>query len=151
MKKIWIPSLFVSVLLALCLCLSVTMLVFGPSESAANEQLSEKPAIKNQDGSFNFDYLSQLQSYVNDRFYLRQKMISADRKLSSVLGVSGEDSVILGKEGWLFFEKTLADYTDTAPMSTRELFSAASNVALMEEYCKKNGKAFTFKRVKAEG
>lgn len=144
MKNSLTSALFVGVFMALCLCLSMTTLVFGPSESAANEQLSEKPAVKNQDGSLNTDYLSQLQSYVNDRFYLRQKLISMDRQLSSILGVSGEDSVILGKDGWLFFEKTLADYTDTAPMSNRELFSAASNVALMEEYCKKNGKEFTF-------
>jgi len=144
MKNSLISALFVGVFLALCLCLSVTTLVFGPSESAANEQLSEKPAVKTEDGGLNTDYLSQLQSYVNDRFYLRQKLISVDRKLTGVLGVSGEDSVILGKDGWLFFEKTLADYTDTDPMSNRELFSAASNVALMEEYCKKNGKDFTF-------
>lgn len=144
MKDSLTSALFVGVLLALCLCLSVTTLVFGPSGSAANEQLAEKPALKTEDGSFNKDYLSQLQSYVNDNFYLRQKLISVDRKLTSLLGVSGEDSVILGKDGWLFFEKTLADYTDTNSMSNRELFSAASNVALMEEYCKKNGKEFTF-------
>ena len=144
MKNSLTSALFVGVMLALCLCLSVTTLVFGPSGSAANEQLAEKPALKAEDGSFNKDYLSQLQSYVNDSFYLRQKLISVDRKLTGLLGVSGEDSVILGKDGWLFFEKTLADYTDTDPMSNRELFSAASNVALMEEYCKKNGKDFTF-------
>lgn len=144
MKNSMTSALFVGVMMALCLILSVTTLVFGPSQSAANEQLSEKPAVKNQDGSLNTDYLSQLQSYVNDRFYLRQKLISMDRQLSRLLGVSGEDSVILGKDGWLFFEKTLADYTDTDPLSNRELFSAASNVALMEEYCNKNGKAFTF-------
>lgn len=144
MKNPIISALFVGVFMALCLTLSVTTLVFGPSESAANEQLSEKPAIKNEDGSFNTDYLSGLQSYVNDRFYLRQKLISMDRKLTGLMGVSGESSVILGKDGWLFFEKTLADYTDTDPLSNRELFSAASNVALMEEYCEKNGKEFTF-------
>ena len=144
MKNSLMSALFVGAFLALCLCLSVTTLVFGPAGSAANEQLAEKPALKTEDGAFNKDYLSQLKSYVNDNFYLRQELISVDRKLSSLLGVSGEDSVILGKDGWLFFEKTLADYTDTDPMSTRELFSAASNVALMEEYCNKNGKEFTF-------
>ena len=143
MKNSLTSALFVGVFLALCLVLSLTTLIFGPSQSAANEQLSEKPVLKNEEG-LNTDYLSQLQSYVNDRFYLRQKLITMDRQLSSLMGVSGESSVILGKDGWLFFEKTLADYTDTAPLSNRELFSAASNVALMEEYCKKNGKDFTF-------
>ena len=144
MKNSLTSALFVGVFVALCLVLSVTTLVFGPSDSAANEQLSEKPTIKNEDGSFNTDYLSQLQSYVNDRFYLRQKLITADRKLTALMGVSGESSVILGKDGWLFFEKTLPDYTATDDLSQTDLFCAASNVALMEEYCKKNGKDFTF-------
>ena len=144
MKHPIISSLFIGVLLALCLSLSLTTIIFGTSDSAANEQLSEKPEIKDPEGGINTDYLSQLQNFFNDRFYLRQKLISMDRRMSSTLGVSGESSVILGKDGWLFFEKTLSDYTGTDPMSNRELFSAASNVALMEEYCLRNGKDFTF-------
>ena len=137
-------SIFIGIFLALSLSLSVGMLAFGTSGAAANERLAEMPSIKTEDGRINTDYLSQLQSYVNDRFFLRQELITLDRRLSSFLGVSGEDSVIAGKDGWLFFAETLDDYTGTDLMSSRELFSAASNVALMEEYCRTNGKEFTF-------
>ena len=130
----------IGVFLALCLTLSVSTMLFGPSSSAANEMLSEKPSIKTEEGKINTEYLAQLQDYVNDRFNLRQYLISADRKLSSFLGVSGESKVLLGKDGWLFFEETLDDYAGVDPMTNRELFSAASNVALMEEYCRNNGK-----------
>ena len=137
-------TIFIGVFLALCLTLSVSTMLFGPSSSAANEMLSEKPSIKTEEGKINTEYLAQLQDYVNDRFNLRQYLISADRKLSSFLGVSGESKVLLGKDGWLFFEETLDDYAGVDPMTNRELFSAASNVALMEEYCRNNGKEFTF-------
>ena len=144
MKNKVFLALFAGVFLALCLSLSLGTLVFGPAGAAANERLAELPSIKTEDGRINTDFLQQLQSYVNDRFFLRQKLITLDRRMSNALGVSGESSVIAGKDGWLFFTQTLGDYTGTEPMSTRELFSAASNVALMEEYCRTNGKEFTF-------
>ena len=136
--------IFIGVFLALCLSLSIGTLLFGPAEAAANERLADLPSIQTEEGRINTDYLSQLQNYVNDRFFLRQKLITLDRRMSSLLGVSGESSVIAGKDGWLFFADTLDDYTGTGLMSSRELFSAASNVALMDEYCRANGKEFTF-------
>ena len=144
MKNKIFKLLFVSAFLVLCLSLSVGTLIFGPASAAANERLADMPTFKTKEGSINTDYLSQLQSFVNDRFFLRQKLITVDRRISNLLGVSGEDSVIAGKDGWLFFADTLGDYTGTGLMSGRELFSAASNVALMDEYCRRTGKEFTF-------
>lgn len=144
MKNKLISILFAGAFLLLCLSLSVGTLLFGTSDAAANEKLADMPAFKTEEGKFNTDYLAQLQSFVNDRFFLRQKLITLDRRLSNLMGVSGEDSVIAGKDGWLFFADTLGDYTGTGLMSGRELFSAASNVALMDEYCRRSGKEFTF-------
>lgn len=143
MKNKMMNTLFVCAFLLLCLSLSIGTLLFGPAGAAANEKLAEFPALQTDVG-FNTDYFAHLQKFVNDRFFLRQKLITMDRRISNALGVSGEDSVIAGKDGWLFFTETLGDYTGTDPMSTRELFSAASNIALMDEYCRKNGKEFTF-------
>ena len=135
--------LFIAAFLVLCASLSIGTWIFGPAQAAANEKLAEMPAFVTEEG-INWDYLSQLQSFVNDRFFLRQKLITLDRRFSNLLGVSGEDSVIAGKDGWLFFADTLGDYTGTELMTNRELFSAASNVALMESYCRSTGKEFTF-------
>ena len=144
MKNKIFSLMFVGLFLLLCLSLSVGTLLLGPSDAAANERLAEMPSVRMEDGSLNTEYLTQLQDYFNDRFFLRQKLITLDRRMSNLLGVSGESSVIAGKDGWLFFAQTLDDYTGTGRMSGRALFSAASNVALMEEYCRVNGKEFTF-------
>ena len=143
MKNKITSIIFIAFFLALCLCLSIGTLVFGPAEAAANEKLAEFPTVKTEEG-VNWDFLADLQKYVNDRFFLRRKLITLDRRMSSALGVSGEDKVIAGKAGWLFFADTLPDFTGTGLMSSRELFGAASNVALMDEYCRKTGKEFTF-------
>ena len=144
MKRNIIYPLFVAVFLLLCLSLSLGTLLLGTSGAAANERLAEMPSLRTEAGRINTEYLGQLQSYVNDRFFLRQKLITLDRRMSHLLGVSGEDNVIAGTDGWLFFAETLGDYTGTGMMSSRDLFSGASNVALMEEYCRRNGKEFTF-------
>lgn len=43
------------------------------------------------------------------------------------------DRVILGREGWLFFADSLAEFTGAAPMSDRELWAAARCLALVRE------------------
>ena len=143
MKKLCYGA-FAAILLILCLSMSVGMLVFGPSQPGANEQLSQLPAIKTEEG-WNADYLNQLQTYVNDRFFLRQELISTEHALTgAVFGTSGSDSVILGKDGWLFYGSTLGDFTGTETLSPRELYSVANNLQIMQRYCDDQEKAFLF-------
>ena len=143
MKKV-LYGLFVGLFLALCLTLSVGMLLTPTADAAANEQLAQAPQLQNAEG-INTEYLADLESWVNDRFFLRNSLISADRWLmGNLLATSGEPDVVLGKDGWLFFQPTVADYTGTAPMSDRDLHYAAHNLSLMARYCKDSGKDFLF-------
>lgn len=145
MKQKIAHILFLGAFLALCLLPSLGLLAAGPSEAGANEQLSEAPVLTDEEGKLNTDYLSDLSGWVNDRFFLRQELISADRWISAhILGTSGESGVILGSEGWLFYADTLNDYAGADPMTDRELFSAAKNLSLMAEYCRENGREFLF-------
>ena len=145
MRKNVFFIIFIAVFLAISLTLSVGMAVFGESQAGANERLSDAPELKSKEEKLNMDYLSELRSWVNDRFFLRQELISLDNRLSvAAFGTSGADSVIVGKDGWLYYADTLNDFTGLEPMTDRELFSAAKNVSLMAEYCRENGKDFTF-------
>lgn len=136
--------LFIAVFLGLCLVLSLGMLIAGPSQAGANERLADAPQLMTQDG-VNADFLSDLADWVNDRFFLRQELISLEHWLTAnLLGTSGDDGVILGTEGWLYYADTLADYTGTDPMTERELYSAAKNLSLMAGYCRERGSAFLF-------
>lgn len=145
MKKQVLPVCFLAVSLFLCLVLSVGIVFDGPSQAGANEQLSERPQLRTEEGAVNWDYLSQLSDWFRDRFFLRQELISLDHWLSAKLfSTSGDPGVILGREGWLYYTDTLADYTGTDPMSDRELFAAANNLALMADYCREQGREFLF-------
>lgn len=145
MKKKLFFSLFLGLFFLLSLTLSVGMLLAGPSEAGANEKLSDAPQWTDQEGNWNADYLSHLSDWIGDRFFLRQELISLDNWLTArVLGTSGEDKVILGKDGWLFFTDTLGSYTGTGGLTDRELYSAAKNLQLMQLYCRSQGKDFAF-------
>lgn len=135
---------FIALFLCVGIVLSCGMILFGESKAGANETLSGMPSLF-VDGKLNDDFFSQLATYVNDRFFLRQELISANNWLSAKLfSVSGSDSVILGKNDWLYFESTLDDYMGVNALTERDIFAAANNVRLMQEYCESKGIKFAF-------
>lgn len=136
---------FVGAVFLLSLALAVGMLFTGPSQAGANEVLSDPPALRNSDGRWNVDFLSDTAQWFSEHFFLRQELISWNNRLAALIfGVSEADDVILGTDGWLYYGQTLEDYTGTASMPERELFSAARNLALMAEYCREQGRDFLF-------
>lgn len=145
MKKNVLFASFLILCLCLCLCLSVGILICGPSQAGANEQLADTPTLVTEDGAFNKDFLSQLDSWIRDHFFLRQELISIDHLLSAKLfRTSGDSGVILGSDGWLYYTDTLADYTGTDPMTDGELSAAARNLSLMADYCQEQNRQFLF-------
>ena len=146
MKKHLPYAVFTALILLLCLIPSLGMLLpAGEAAAGGNQTLSRAPALRNAEGNWNSEYLAQIQDYAGDNFYLRQDMITAWSALNAkVLGSSITEDVVLGKDGWLYFADTLPDYTGLAPMTDREIFSAARNLALISEYCESQGAEFLF-------
>ena len=145
MKKNLISICFLAITLCLCLSLSIGILFAGPSQAGANEQLADTPVLITEEGAFNTAFLSELSDWIRDHFVLRQELISLDHWLSArVFHTSGDPGVLLGSDGWLYYTDTLADYTGTAPMTDREIFAAAHNLALMADYCEAQGRDFRF-------
>ena len=144
MKKVLQIS-FITLILAMGLVLSVGILICGPSQPGANEKLSATPALHDKDGNWNDTFLKDTATWFSDHFFLRQELISLNNRVSAILfQTSGEDSVILGKDGWLYFDSTLDDYTGQNPMSDKELSAAAHNLEMMVAYCKAQDKDFLF-------
>ncbi len=145
MSKKRLSLLFVGLFLLLCLIPSVGLLLTGGAEAGANEVLAVKPSLTTRDGKLNGDYLSDLGDYVGDRFSLRQECVTAWARLNAALfRVSVTDSVVLGTDGWLYYEPTLADYTRSEPMTERELWCAARTLWLLQENAESRGAEFYF-------
>lgn len=146
MKKNFLYAAFTAVILLLCLIPSLGMLLPAQDgEAGGNQALSRAPSLRDAEGNWNPDYLSQLQDYAGDNFYLRQDMITAWSALNAKgLRSSITEDVVLGTDGWLYFADTLPDYAGLSPMTDREIFSAARNLSLMAEYCEGQGAKFLF-------
>lgn len=142
-KETYSPLLLLFLLI--CLVPTVGMLIFGQGNGGANEIKTEKPLLFSAEKSLNTDYFICLSDYVFDSFFLRRELISLRNKLvASVFNTSAEDGVILGKNGWLYYSATLDDYTGANSMTDREIFSVATNLRLINDYCRFLGMDFLF-------
>ncbi len=131
--------------LAACLLPGAGMLLLPESQAAANQRLAPRPALTLPDGGPNPDVLQQATDYVADHFAFRQELIAANAALKATLfHTSAEDSVLLGREGWLFYRETLPGYLHTEPMSDRALYGAAHTLALLREYTEAHGARLLF-------
>lgn len=138
-------TLAMAAFLCVCLLPSLGMAVFPERAAAAKQSLAPLPSLRAADGAWNTRYLEQLVDYAADHFALRQEMITADAALDAALfRVSAEESVVLGRDGWLFYRETLDDRLHTQPMSQRQLCCAARTLALLSEYAESRGARFAF-------
>lgn len=146
MKKKLAYAAFSALILLLCLIPSLGMLLPVQEDAAGgNQALSRAPSLRDAEGRWNPDYLSQIQDYAGDNFYLRQEMITAWSALNAKgLQSSITQDVVLGTDGWLYFGDTLPDYAGLDTMTDRERFSVVYNLSLISEYCESQGARFLF-------
>ena len=135
--------LFKTLFILICIIPSAGMLICGPSGALANEIPAWLPEPL-EEGKLNMEYLSGLTEYAADSFFLRRELITGYAKLQAFFGQSANEDVVLGREGWLFYEEELADYAGTEPLTERELFVAAKNLSLIQEYVEGAGAEFLF-------
>lgn len=130
----------------LCACLIPSLGMLAPEEpAAANQVLAWPPALTAREGGLNPGVLEETTDYVADHFALRQRLITANAALEgAVFGTSAQDSVLMGREGWLFYRETVEDYLHTDPMTDRELYGAARTLALLTEYANARGARLVF-------
>lgn len=137
----------VVIIIFFCACAvpGLGMLFLGESQGAANEVLSLKPVLKNPDGSWNLEVLSDAADYFGDHFAFRQELITADSAIKAGLfHTSSQDQVALGKDGWLFYAETLDDYTGADSLTARQTYSIGRSLALAQDYVESRGASFLF-------
>lgn len=144
MKKIFY-GIFIAVFFIICIVPSAGMLVMGESQPAANEILASKPEIVREDGTFNTSLNDDITDYIADRAAFRQEIITAYAAAkAAVFGESAADDVIIGKDGWLFYSKTVNDYLHDNTLSKRNINGIARTVKMMQDYAQSQGADFIF-------
>ena len=143
-KKEKLLLAFTAAAMLICLIPLVCMTFARTDTTTEKKELAPMPSLF-EDGSFNIDYLGQLGDYFSDHFAFRQQLVSLDSAIRGrIFGVSTVDSVVVGRDGWLFFTDTVNDFTGAEPLSDRALFNIANNISIMQQYAEANGARFVF-------
>lgn len=136
--------LFVGAFATICI-LPVAVMPWQVEKAVGNEQLAPFPELREEDGSFNVNILNEFSDYFADHFGFRHEMITLNDWLTeAAFKTLDSNSVLLGKDSWLFYKSTLGDYTGTNLFTARQSYAAARVLRLMQEYCKQNGVDFYF-------
>lgn len=145
MKKKSFMLLFLVACFILCITPSAGMIMFKSDELVGNEQKTEFPSFVTEDNSFNQDVFEQMGTYFEKHFAFRPYIISTDAEIqSNAFGVSNLDTVIVGKDDWLYYSSTLNDYLGKDTMSDRQLNNIAHNLKLTQDYVQAFGAEFLF-------
>lgn len=118
------------------------MLFWRSDETTENAELASFPSLKTAEG-WNREYLREMGAYFEDHFALRQYWVTANALLRShVVQNSATNQVVLGKNDWLYFSGTIADYQGSNVFSPRERYAILHNLKLIQDYVRQQGSAF---------
>ncbi len=142
-------SLIYSVLFfALTLVPFVGMIFGWGGENKENRTLAQMPSLITSDSDskkFNTKFGQEFETYISDNFGFRQEVISGwNAAQYFFFNDSAVENVMVGKDKWLFYSSTAADYEGTNLYSDRMIFRIAKTAELMERYASDSGAAYVF-------
>lgn len=136
--------LYCTLVLLACLIPFLGMAVRPTMQTTENTTLAAWPKLRT-DAGLNLSFLQEAGAYFTDHFAFRQELVAANARIrGDLFAVSASDSVIVGKNGWLYYEATLDDFQHNHALSDRMLFNIAHNLSLMQEYAESLGETFVF-------
>ena len=137
-------KIFIILTISLCLAPFVLMIGFKTEKTSENKTLAAVPSLVTEDG-FNKSYLSDWGEYFTDHYAFKELLVSINSNIySHIFGVSTEDDVIVGENGYLYYTATLDDYQHNDSISERKLYNIAHNIKIYQDYVEKKGIAFVF-------
>lgn len=111
----------------------------GRQENIGNEE-----TVDFSDANY-MNISEKIDSYMSTGFGFRNKLVQMNNQIYlNVFGESGEPSVIVGKDDWLFYESALHDYTGEDRLSDTELEKIARVLEIAKSAVEGQGAEFIF-------
>jgi hypothetical protein len=140
-----IKKTLIALVITLCLLPAALLPVLGVSPQPANETPAAAPEWTTEEGTINWNYLTEFSDFISKRFVFRSALITAYSALSStIFSVSQSDDVLIGADGWLFFEETTDDFLYKNVLSDEEIQEASQMLLQIQTSCEAQGIAFLF-------
>ena len=132
-KKDVISKLYIVIFMGFLLSLSVLM-PFVKSDMDKEKREAAKFPKPVKEKKLNLDFFNELTDYFSDNFAFRQELSTADALIKAkVFNTSNQERVVIGKEGWLYYNGSMHDYLGDDLMSKREIHNAGRVLYLIQE------------------
>lgn len=136
---------FVAACMAIGLIPLAGMTIARTETTTENRVLSEWPSLRNEDGSFNVNFLPQAGTYFEDHFAFRNQLVAADSLImGNVFRQSTIDTVLTGTDGWLYYTDSLDDYLGQNVVTERGAYNIAHNLKIVQDKMDQQGIRFAF-------
>ncbi len=141
-KKISIT--YITIYIVLCLLPLAFMWTTKDTSDTEKRELSSFPAFV-KEGKINSAFSTEFDTWISEHMGFRSLLVNAQSGLkSAIFKESSEDSIVLGKNGWLFYAQTIDDYCNIATVSDRGINSIAISIKMMQDYCNEQNIDFVF-------
>jgi hypothetical protein len=130
----------IAVFFALCLFFSLGMLLPGAADAADSGEL---PRLVTEEG-LSPTWRDDFENWFSKHFAYRDTLVDVFSLFREKVFRTGNDQVIAGRDGFLFYAETLDCYTGADPMTDEELREAADALANLSDYAAKHGVKFVF-------
>jgi len=131
--------LFAALFLCVCLLFSVGYLLPGAMDS----DMDEMPGLI-RDDAINDDFGNEFEVWFSKNFAFHHAVTDLYADLKLALFADGNDQVVVGKDDFLFFDDTTADYIGSNPMTDEEIETAAAGLAELNRKTAEAGGRFLF-------
>jgi hypothetical protein len=118
-----------------------------PGENTEQRELAQKPVFKLNKATI-AAYPKDYENYMNDNFGIKNSLVYLNNYINvKLLGVSPMDSVLLGKNGWLYYAKDgdinmVDDYRGITMFSDEQLKKIKDNLEEQKAWLKAKGIPF---------
>ena len=129
-------------------------LLFLPMSHITDARTSEKEfrvfATKPQFSIYNENknsYGEQFNEWFSDHFFGRDMMMNIYQNIRYMIAPNmGNNNVLVGKDGWLFFkfDNSMNNYANNVDLSEKNMENGLKYLKTIDEWCKENGKEFYY-------
>lgn len=121
MKKYIFGAIYLLLFFAIMLSGVATMPYIKQDGAAEKRILAEFPEIKSADGTLSIaDFPAGFEAWLDDHIGLRMIWMQQYASLHAAMGSSVNDQVIVGSDGWLYFEPTVPDFTGSDALTENQ-------------------------------
>ncbi len=126
MKKI-MSIIYCALILIPCAFFSLGLMIPGAANESSSAEGVEMPKLLTEEPnvSVNSKFGLEFEEYFSKSFAYRNKVVDLFSAIKTGVFSEGNDQIVVGKDGFLFFGETLNDYMGKSQMSDEDIDAAA--------------------------